>query len=157
MILQNSLYWRKPLRRMAGSSRLPVVGAAALLLCAAPAARAQLLGPVNGSASLTAVTTPELEDGETPPGEDPALDTRTVPVPSDPSRSQPADPAGPKVKALSAILVDGRTGAVLWEKDARTRRAMASTTKIMTASLLLERANLADTVVASKRAAATQY
>jgi D-alanyl-D-alanine carboxypeptidase (penicillin-binding protein 5/6) len=45
----------------------------------------------------------------------------------------------PRVTALSAILVDGTTGAVLWEKHPHARRPIASTTKIMTATLVLER------------------
>ena len=38
----------------------------------------------------------------------------------------------------SAVLMDGRTGRVLWEKDGETARPMASTTKIMTCILALE-------------------
>ena len=45
----------------------------------------------------------------------------------------------PRVTARSAILVDGRSGAVFWEKKAHRRRPIASTTKIMTATLVLER------------------
>jgi D-alanyl-D-alanine carboxypeptidase (penicillin-binding protein 5/6) len=44
----------------------------------------------------------------------------------------------PHVGARSAILVDRETGAVLWTKLAHRRRAIASTTKIMTATLVLE-------------------
>jgi serine-type D-Ala-D-Ala carboxypeptidase (penicillin-binding protein 5/6) len=43
------------------------------------------------------------------------------------------------VSARSAILVDAGTGKVLWEKDAHRPRPIASTTKIMTATLVLER------------------
>lgn len=46
--------------------------------------------------------------------------------------------AGPQVDAASAILMDQDTGAVIWEKDADTPREPASTTKVMTAMLLLE-------------------
>jgi D-alanyl-D-alanine carboxypeptidase (penicillin-binding protein 5/6) len=68
------------------------------------------------------------------------------------------DPAAPlKVKALSAILVDGRSGLVLWEKNANQRRPMASTTKIMTTTLLLEMTRPEEIVTASKTAAATRY
>ena len=38
----------------------------------------------------------------------------------------------PDVKALGAVLVDGKTGRVLWEKNADKELANASTTKIMT-------------------------
>jgi len=41
------------------------------------------------------------------------------------------------VSARSAILVDADTGRVLWEKSAHRQRPIASTTKIMTATLVL--------------------
>jgi D-alanyl-D-alanine carboxypeptidase (penicillin-binding protein 5/6) len=44
-----------------------------------------------------------------------------------------------RATAPSAILVDETTGAVLWEKRPHSRRPIASTTKIMTATLVLER------------------
>jgi serine-type D-Ala-D-Ala carboxypeptidase (penicillin-binding protein 5/6) len=63
----------------------------------------------------------------------------------------------PAVAAKSAILVDAQTGTILFEKDAHTRRAPASTTKIMTATLLLEHGGLDAPVTASARAAKTPY
>jgi D-alanyl-D-alanine carboxypeptidase (penicillin-binding protein 5/6) len=42
--------------------------------------------------------------------------------------------------AASAIVVDGRNGEVMFEKRADDRRSIASTTKLMTALLALERA-----------------
>lgn len=42
------------------------------------------------------------------------------------------------VSALSCVLIDADTKAVLFEKNANTKLAMASTTKIMTALLALE-------------------
>lgn len=42
-------------------------------------------------------------------------------------------------RARSAIVVDARDGAVILQKGPDTRRAMASTTKLMTALLVLER------------------
>jgi serine-type D-Ala-D-Ala carboxypeptidase (penicillin-binding protein 5/6) len=45
----------------------------------------------------------------------------------------------PAVQAWSGILMDRRTGAVLWAKDAGRRLQPASCTKIMTALLTLER------------------
>lgn len=44
----------------------------------------------------------------------------------------------PSVSAASAILVEAESGRVLFEKNAQEPRAMASTTKIMTALLTLE-------------------
>lgn len=43
------------------------------------------------------------------------------------------------VAALSGIAIDAGSGKVLWQKDAETPRYPASTTKIMTALLLIER------------------
>ncbi len=46
----------------------------------------------------------------------------------------------PEVSAQSAVLISADDGTVLYEKDAHQQRAMASTTKIMTALLVLEEA-----------------
>lgn len=43
-----------------------------------------------------------------------------------------------EVSASSAVLMDGASGRVLYEKDAHTRRLIASTTKLMTALVALE-------------------
>jgi len=59
----------------------------------------------------------------------------------------------PSVHASGAVLMDYRTGRVLWGKDERKPMAMASTTKIMTAVLALESGKLDETCVASQRAA----
>ena len=40
--------------------------------------------------------------------------------------------------ALSAVLMDGDSGRVLFEKNGKEQRPMASTTKIMTCILVLE-------------------
>jgi D-alanyl-D-alanine carboxypeptidase (penicillin-binding protein 5/6) len=69
----------------------------------------------------------------------------------------PAPLPSPQVTASSAILVDAITGTVLWEKGSRIRRPVASTTKIMTATLLLESARLDDIVTFSERARKTEY
>ena len=61
----------------------------------------------------------------------------------------------PAVDAHGAILMDFETGRVLWEKDAYSPYAMASTTKIMTALLTLELGNLNDEVTVSQKAALT--
>lgn len=63
----------------------------------------------------------------------------------------------PVLKAKSAIVVDAETGQVLYELRADERRPMASTTKMMTAILLIERGNLDDLVVASENAVNTRY
>jgi serine-type D-Ala-D-Ala carboxypeptidase (penicillin-binding protein 5/6) len=63
----------------------------------------------------------------------------------------------PDCKATSAILVDAATGTVLWEKNCRQRRAIASTTKIMTATLMLESGRLDEEVAFSENARKTEY
>ncbi len=59
----------------------------------------------------------------------------------------------PSVAAQGAVLVDGDTGRVLWGKNEQKPLTMASTTKIMTAILVLEEGNLDDMVTVSQRAA----
>lgn len=49
-----------------------------------------------------------------------------------------AQAAEPVTSASSAILVDAESGRVLYEKDAYTRRGIASTTKLMTALVAAE-------------------
>ncbi len=55
--------------------------------------------------------------------------------------------------AQSAVLMDADSGRVLFEKNGYERRAMASTTKIMTCILALERGDLKSMVTISKQAA----
>lgn len=52
----------------------------------------------------------------------------------------------PDVQGTAAILADPETGVVLYEKNADERRYPASMTKVMTALVVLEHADLADTV-----------
>lgn len=59
----------------------------------------------------------------------------------------------PIIDAAAAIVVDIDSGRILFEKNARSKRAIASTTKIMTAIIALERGDLEDTVTVSKRSA----
>ena len=47
-------------------------------------------------------------------------------------------PAAPTVSARQAVLIDGKTGEILYEKAAEERAYPASTTKIMTALMALE-------------------
>ena len=58
-----------------------------------------------------------------------------------------------KLHALSAALIDGDNGRVLYEKEGNKQVAMASTTKIMTCIIALEYGNLNDIVTISKHAA----
>ncbi|MBC8446851.1 MAG: D-alanyl-D-alanine carboxypeptidase [Chloroflexi bacterium] len=52
----------------------------------------------------------------------------------------------PAVTARAALLADGRTGTILFQRAAHERLAPASMTKIMTALLALEQGDLADVV-----------
>ena len=58
--------------------------------------------------------------------------------------------APPEITAPSGVLIDAATGDVLYEKNAREIMYPASTTKIMTALLTLENADLDDLVVIDK-------
>ena len=61
----------------------------------------------------------------------------------------------PKIYSRSAIVLDRNTKNILYEKDINTKRAMASTTKIMTCIIILENGNLNDTVKISQKSANT--
>lgn len=61
----------------------------------------------------------------------------------------------PVLNAKAAIIYDRTSKRVLWGKNIDQKKAMASTTKIMTAIVVLENANLNDVVEISKKAAGT--
>ncbi|MCI8361745.1 MAG: hypothetical protein HFJ41_01055 [Clostridia bacterium] len=61
----------------------------------------------------------------------------------------------PILNSKSAIVYDRTTKKVIWGKNEYKKRAMASTTKIMTAIVVLENSKLTDTVTVSKKAANT--
>lgn len=61
--------------------------------------------------------------------------------------------AMPYVTADSAVVIDAETGAVLGGKNMHVRRPPASTTKIMTTLLAIEKGHLKDKVKVSHRAA----
>ena len=56
------------------------------------------------------------------------------------------------VSAQKAILMDAATGRILYEKDARSRSLIASTTKIMTGLIVCEQCNVLDRVKIPKEA-----
>ena len=58
--------------------------------------------------------------------------------------------------AASAMLIEAESGHILYEKDAHTPRPMASTTKIMTALVVIEAGRLDDVTKVSPSAAATE-
>ena len=63
-----------------------------------------------------------------------------------------ADGLNLDINASSAILIDGDTGKILYEKSAYEKREPASTTKIMTALLTLEHTKLDDIATVSSEA-----
>lgn len=64
--------------------------------------------------------------------------------------------ANPEIQAPAAILINSRTGEVLWEKNAHRIMYPASTTKILTTLLLLENAQRDEVVVTSRLATVAQ-
>lgn len=62
----------------------------------------------------------------------------------------------PSVNATAAILIDEKSGKVLYAKNANWIMAPASTTKIMTAIISIEKGDLNQTVKVSKSAAAKE-
>ena len=60
----------------------------------------------------------------------------------------------PSVRAPAAILVEPATGDVVFQRNASAERPVASTTKLMTALLTLERAKLGDVVTTVRYRAA---
>lgn len=61
----------------------------------------------------------------------------------------------PILNSRAAVIYNRRTNEILWGKKEDERRPMASTTKIMTAIVVLENGNLKDIVQVSKKAAGT--
>lgn len=64
----------------------------------------------------------------------------------------PAAAAEPDIAAAGAVLMEKESGRVLWARNADEVMPMASTTKIMTAVLVLENAGLNDTVTVCREA-----
>jgi len=70
--------------------------------------------------------------------------------------SAAASAAVPDITARGAVLLDAKTGQLLFEKNGHLRSAPASTTKIMTAILAVESGRLDEVVQISVRSAATR-
>lgn len=60
-----------------------------------------------------------------------------------------------KITSKAGILMEQSTGRVLWEKNSKERLKIASTTKVLTAIVAVENADLEDKVQISKKAALT--
>ena len=61
----------------------------------------------------------------------------------------------PVINSRAAIIYDRTSGTVLYGKNEHEKRKMASTTKIMTAIVVIENSNLDDIVTVSSKAAGT--
>ena len=61
----------------------------------------------------------------------------------------------PKINSRAGIIYDRKTGRILWGKNENEKRKMASTTKMMTAIVVIENVNLQEKVKVSKKAANT--
>ena len=67
-----------------------------------------------------------------------------------------ASAEGLDVSAKGAVLIESRTGKVLYAKNAHEKLPMASTTKIMTALLAIENGNLSDIIETDASAYGTE-
>lgn len=72
----------------------------------------------------------------------------TIPVSASEKGDEPKN-----LYALSAVLIDGESGRVLYEKNGEEKRPMASTTKIMTCILTLESGQMEEIAEVSEKAA----
>ena len=64
-----------------------------------------------------------------------------------------AEEAEPQINSRIALIYDRASGKIMYEKNGNKQTPMASTTKIMTAIVVLENANLKDVVTIDSKAA----
>lgn len=108
---------------------------------------------ISGSCAFAADSvTMKLDDGAQPQGQSEPIKPE-IQVPANRSGMT----GGPIITAASAVLMDSETGQVLYSKNAHTKRPIASTTKIMTAVLMIENCGMSDVITASKNASQTMY
>ena len=81
-----------------------------------------------------------------------ALGETSSNVPAAKPQSLAEWPAGPSLEAEAGILIDAKTGTVLFEKNADEQLYPASITKLMTALLVLENVPMSDVVTFSYEA-----
>ena len=60
------------------------------------------------------------------------------------------------ISAQSAILIDAHDGKILFEKNSKAKMGMASTTKIMTALVVIESCSLDESIAIDPRAIAVE-
>ncbi len=85
-----------------------------------------------------------------------ALDVPVLPVPEEAKAYIPPGDAMPNVTARSAVVLESSTGHVLYQRAMDRPGFPASTTKIMTLLVALERGRLDDIVTVSENAADTE-
>lgn len=61
----------------------------------------------------------------------------------------------PETNSRACVVIDRNTNIILYGKNENTKRKMASTTKIMTAIIIIEKCDLKETIEVSKKAAGT--
>lgn len=61
----------------------------------------------------------------------------------------------PETNSRACVVIDRNSNTILYGKNENTKRKMASTTKIMTAIIIIENYNLDETIEVSKKAAGT--
>ena len=65
------------------------------------------------------------------------------------------DPQLPTINSRAYVVIDRKSNTILVGKNENQKKKMASTTKIMTALVVIEHVNLSDIVEISKKAAST--
>jgi D-alanyl-D-alanine carboxypeptidase (penicillin-binding protein 5/6) len=100
----------------------------------------------------------KLENGKIEERQASTVPAQTVPTPTSPMplSAVTAGPA-PAIKAASAVLMDADTGQVIYAVEPHVRRPNASTTKIMTAILFIEKCPMDAIVKVKKDATSTPY
>jgi len=104
------------------------------------------------------VLTLRLDSSGEVTSEDKPLD-RAAPQSSESTLEKPptrSDP-GPCISGASACIMDATTGQVVWSKKPHVRRPNASTTKIMTAVLIIEQVGMATKIRAGKKVSETPF
>lgn len=71
------------------------------------------------------------------------------------SRTSESEIKTPETNSRACVVIDRNTSTILYGKNEKQKRKMASTTKIMTATIIIENCNLDETIEVSKKAAGT--
>lgn len=118
-----------------------------------PSARSSASPSPSASAAGSASPSPSARPSASP---SPSARSSASPSPSANASNSPeptVDPeVFPEVHAESALLLDMNTGKVLYSKNEKAKMYPASTTKILTGIIALEKGTLSDVVVATQEA-----